>query len=371
MIPWHFRVLGVLVVIVSSIFCFTSVNHINDAVLVEFVTDVNDCQMRPVCSSDRLGWHNRFLCKLKTKPMREDAYTMYAASRLERVCRARTIGQPSLEYILARVKNCVEYDNGPCVLHFAGDNGVGKSSTAEAISLALGVRCGNPACTVGDTTLRLSGQAYNGLGVGEFRHLIQKSITAHLHKFDRGVIIIDEFSSLSQEKVEVLLPLLGRADYFPERSDVSLRRAIVLLTSDLGKEGRTRGKMVAEVEALITQEFKEIFKNVSTSFIDVFAFFPISLNVAAEIVASKIKQFGCDHGIHLDISPNAVAYIVEEAKPGVGSENARAVNNVIQREVLPNIYGNITFLKAHPRSRHTRFMVELTETPSFVILQAE
>ena len=99
--------------------------------------------------------------------------------------------------------------SSPLVLQFSGDNGVGKSYTAEQISLALSLRCGND-CSKGDNMLIIGGTAYKGLELGEARKMIFARIREHAQLFPHGIILVNDIQSMDPELVVALTPLFGR-----------------------------------------------------------------------------------------------------------------------------------------------------------------
>lgn len=288
------------------------------------------CVEAPLCNNDQRTVVGDLMCRLWPMPLdpTSAAYRRYAVRRLRTQVSKTVTGQYVVEPVIRDVEQKLLHLHHPLVLHFAGDNGVGKTHLAESISLALGQRCGNEECSIGDSTLLLSGAGYDGLTLGEFRQSIVPRVAQHAKVYPHnGVVIINELTSLEPEKVHLLLPLLGRSSYFPEYPDVDISRLLVILTTDFGHEGRTQGKSLSEMRAFVNEEFRELYSAQSTSYIRTFPFLPISLETAADIVRMTVRDAGCRYHppLHLSVEESAVQWLVEKSKPLLSVENGRIV----------------------------------------------
>lgn len=96
-----------------------------------------------------------------------------------------------------------------------------------------------------------------------------------------------------------LMPLIGRRNTFPSHPEVDLRGQIVIITTDFGHEGRTRGKSVNEMRKFIHDEFRHLYGNVSTlSLVHTFPFLPVALDTARSIVHLAINEIACREELH-------------------------------------------------------------------------
>lgn len=287
------------------------------------------CVEPPLCDSPRLTLRGLMVCAMRRQPLQTGSrvYRQYARERLRSLLPRFVRGQLSLGSIMAAVERKLLHPEEPLVMHFAGDNGVGKTRTAEAISLAVGQRCARSGCTLGDSTLVLSGTSYDGLSIAEFRRAVVPAIVRHARAFPgNGVLLINELTSLDQEKVRLLMPVLGRGNAFPEHPEVDLSALIVIVTTDFGREGRTQGRSMEEMRAFISAEFRELYSQTSASNIRVFPFLPVSLQTAAEIAAEAVLEMGCSTcGRPVAASEDTVSLLVERVKPILAVENGRAV----------------------------------------------
>ncbi|KPI83957.1 hypothetical protein ABL78_7012 [Leptomonas seymouri] len=270
------------------------------------------------------------MCGLGKRPLNPDTkeFRTYVLTQLRSFVSESIKGQLAAPAVVEMVEYKLHHLHEPMVLHFAGDNGVGKTRLAELISLAYGQRCGDELCTVGDSTLVLSGTGYDGLSTAEFRKVVVELVTQHARRHPRdGVIVINELSSLEPSKVRVLLPVLGRASEFPEHFDVKVSTQLVILTTDFGREGRTRGKSLSEMRSFINSEFTDLYSAQFAAHVRTLPFLPISLKTAGEIVRVVVREIGCSAKppVRLGITDTAVLWIVERTKGMLSVENGRAV----------------------------------------------
>ncbi|CAJ1043471.1 hypothetical protein Q4I32_004418, partial [Leishmania shawi] len=288
------------------------------------------CSEPPLCARKDRTMRQQLLCIIGSTPLKltSPAYRQYAVSRLKRYVDNSIRGQSVALSVIERVRYKLVHVHEPMVLHFAGDNGVGKTRLAELISLAIGQKCGDAACSIGDTTLVLSGTSYDGMTVAEFRNAVVPVVVRHAQRYpNNGVVIFNELTSLEPNKVRVLLPLLGRGTNFPEYPSVSIAPLLVILTTDFGREGRTRGKSLLEMRAFITDEFTELYSKEAASHVRTFPFMPISLSTAGDIVRVVVREIGCSapQPLCLTINDSAVLWLVEKTKMLLPAENGRAV----------------------------------------------
>lgn len=255
------------------------------------------CPEEPLCASRRLTLYGYLRCRLTRYPLSLDSasYRAYVAHRLHQLGTRRVKGWHGHRQVHELIRRTLHHADAPrLVLHFAGDNGVGKTRMAEVISLALAQRCGNAGCTVGDSTLELSGSSFDGLSVAEFRAMVIPLVVQHVRRFPRcGVVILNDLSALEPAKVRVLLPLLGRATFFPEHPTVSLNSQIVLITTDFGREGRTQGMSLTEMRTFIKWEFQELYGVEADSMVHTLPFLPISLTTASAIARMAVNDMVC------------------------------------------------------------------------------
>lgn len=296
------------------------------------------CTLQPLCDSPFLTWRGRLACIIFRQPLRvgSQLHQEYALTRLSNIAPSIVLGQPSVDEVVHLVMQKLRRPNEPMVLHFAGDNGVGKSLLAQAISIAIGQRCRSArysqlkACDYGDSTLEFTGSSYIGYSIEALRKFFVEKVVSHARKNPVGVVIINEFSSLTRHQASVLLPLLGRGTAFPEYPDVDLRGQLVILTTDLGKEGVTRGKKKDTIELLVRTEFRDLFSDLAASYVKTLVFFPLDIRVAEEIIELSVQRFSCSmgrvSGPTLTATPEAVSLILEEVKPDLHAENGRGVS---------------------------------------------
>ncbi|RNF22016.1 uncharacterized protein Tco025E_03383 [Trypanosoma conorhini] len=305
--------------------------------------EADDCMLRPLCSSHPTLVKG-LMCLLFRYPVDVDRgdYKQQVLVRLRRLTQRSLKGQRHVvEGVTRSLAAKLENPDKPLVLHFAGDNGVGKTTLAQLISLALGLRCRDAACTTGDSTLVLSGVSYDGYSAQEFRRVVVPRIVQHALRFPKnGVVIVNDLGALHPDLVRVLLPLLGRAPSFPEAPGVPLGRLFVIVTTDFGRQGRTQGKSLAEMRRLVEEDFKSLYSQLSSSMIETFPFLPAALDTAKEIVRLTILDYKCRHGEairELRVSEDAVLWFVDLVRDDLPVENGRCVAQAVSALVGPGI----------------------------------
>ncbi|KAH9597268.1 hypothetical protein LSM04_007679 [Trypanosoma melophagium] len=312
----------------------------------------DNCVAKPLCSSQHtfLGMIKCSLYRYPVDIERIDYKNMILA-RFIQLSRHYLKGQQHvIEGVTRDISVKLENPAKPLVLHFAGDNGVGKTTLAQLISLALGLRCGDVACTVGDSSLVLSGVSYDGFSVLEFRRDVVQKIVQHATLFPRnGVVIINDLGALHPDLVRVLLPLLGRASAFPEAPSVLLSSLTVIITTDFGRQGRTQGKSLTEMRRIVEDDFRSLYSQLSSSMIQTYPFLPTSLETAREIVQLTIHNFKCrnrDVINEIQIGEDVVSWFIDLVRDDLPMENGRCVVNAVEAAVgpgvLPYLRGRIT-----------------------------
>ncbi|EAN82433.1 hypothetical protein C3747_42g168 [Trypanosoma cruzi] len=305
--------------------------------------EADDCSPRPLCSSHPT-LVKRLLCFFFCYPVNVDGsdYKKHVLDRLRRLTQRNLKGQPHVvEGVIRSIAAKLENPDKPLVLHFAGDNGVGKTTLAQIISLSLGLRCHDTACETGDSTLVLSGVSYDGYSVQEFRRVVIPKVVQHIIRFPKnGVIIINDLGALHPDLVRVLLPLLGRATSFPEAPGVFLSRLFVIVTTDFGRQGRTQGKSLTEMRRIVEDDFKGLYSQLSSSMIETFPFLSAALDTAKEIVWLTIMNYKCRHREairELLVSEDAILWLVDFVRDDLPMENGRCVANAVSALVGPGI----------------------------------
>ncbi|KAG8348181.1 hypothetical protein ERJ75_000423000 [Trypanosoma vivax] len=303
----------------------------------------DECTERPLCESQSMLFGG-LACAFFTYPvdLNRNDYKRRVMIRLERLLQRNLKGQPHIvDSIKRSVAMKLESPGKALILHFAGDNGVGKTTLAQLVSLAFAFRCGDAACSIGDTTLVLSGLSYDGYTVADFRADVVRKVAAHAKRYPQnGVVIINDLGGLHPDLVRVLLPLLGRASTFPEEPAAPLNSLTVIITTDFGRQGRTQGKSLAEMRRTIVDEFNGLYTQLASSMIQTLPFLPASITTAKEIVQLSLLDFTCRNRgrirkIHVD--RGVVEWFIYLVKDDLPTENGRTVANAVEATVGPSI----------------------------------
>lgn len=157
----------------------------------------------------------------KELPFASDAdVRKQALQDLRELLTSRVVGQSHVTSTLEEVvRRKLAYPREPIVLHFAGDNGVGKTHTARLLSQALSLRCAadRDVCEAGDNLLLISGTGFDGVSLAQARRRVVRQITRHMRDYPHGIVLIDDLTAMDPALVKALAPLFGRDDYFPEQ----------------------------------------------------------------------------------------------------------------------------------------------------------
>ena len=231
----------------------------------------------------------------------------------------------------------VQNPDTPCILHFAGDHGVGKTKAAKAVSRALSLhsttRYKFTMPDAGDALLLISGTAYEGMPADQLRQYLVKSIVDHIKVHPFGVVLIDEADKLPLDAVRVLTPLIKSVEY-PEHPGVSLSRAVVILTSDFGEQGRTRGKSSEQVRAEVVAAMATAWPGVSLLDVRTFPFLPFSKQSALQLAEVLVRGTTCrDRRVQrvqfLETLPASIVQALDASRD-IEMRNGRAIVQFVE-----------------------------------------
>jgi ATP-dependent Clp protease ATP-binding subunit ClpA len=244
--------------------------------------------------------------------------------------------------IIAHLNDKMRYPSQQMVLHFAGDHGVGKTYVAKLISLVMSTHCaaarGPPHCEYGASMLIISGTGYDGDGgksLPNARSLIVNEIVQHATAHPNGVVLLDDLSALDPAVVSALSPLLGRAAAFPDFPDVRLNELLVILTTDLGNQGRTRNKTVQQIRTMVEEEFGFLYGTTAVSHVHTFPFLPLTMEHAIEIIRNYVVQTPCREPrvAHMTIDEFTAYYFAAGINERVTVENGHAIDRNVKSAV--------------------------------------
>jgi hypothetical protein len=300
------------------------------------------CNPPPFCDGGNRSWPQWVSCRAGLNPLGEGEYMDYVAARLDRLLHRNVKGQDHIiEDIRKDVLRKLRQPHHPLVMHFAGDNGVGKTSTALWISAAMSLRCHRSVksrsdCNMGDNVLSLSGVSYENHP--SFREEIVKSILKHARQYPHGVIVFNDVTALSESQVRVLLPLLGRSTHFVEDPSVDLRLLTVIITTDFGVEGRTRGKSLQEVVLMVQEEVRTSWGTLAGSEMRTYPFLPASLETVTDIVHLAVSDWLCTFPVaqltSVGVQDDVLDSLTHSNLATIASENGRAVSNAVRAALV-------------------------------------
>ena len=234
----------------------------------------------------------------------------------------------------------VEHPDTPLILHFAGDNGVGKTHACNLISVALSTYCaatassshgqGEP-CVHGDSMLMISGSSYpeEKWSISQIITHISALAAQHAQRFPHGMLVIDDLSAIPPKAVEGLMPLFGRGT-FPDLPSFDPSKLLVIVTTDFGTEGRTRHMTPEELSIFIRKEFRNAFSKKSDSSVETIPFMAITRDEGALVVEYELKMTKCGaraRGVVANVTFDdlVVELILEQERDKMILENGRAL----------------------------------------------
>lgn len=84
----------------------------------------------------------------------------------------------------------------------------------------------------------------------------------------------------------------------PSSPPTPLGSLLVIVTTDLGKQGRTIGKSRSQIEQLVRDNFAELYGTLLPAHTRTFAYLPFTTEVAAAVVRGAVANLPCTVGVH-------------------------------------------------------------------------
>ena len=173
------------------------------------------------------------------------------------------------EYALNITTSAIEHMtmDAPLVLHFAGDNGAGKTYTSKLIGEVLfsvkdarsGLYKGVLQFRGNQFTLNANTQELYPEKVEEFKSDIRRRVVRQLNRCPRSLIVFDEAELPSPEVMQVFEELIDGDHIEFESITASSNEAIFIFISDFGMEGITEGMTMDEVVERISQDMRNVW----------------------------------------------------------------------------------------------------------------
>lgn len=294
---------------------------------------------------DRFSSGHRWSLYSSARPevIRAQELHAQASKDLKDLLASEFVGQDHLVApILTAVQVKMLHPNDPMTLHFVGENGVGKTFLASLISRALSFRCHegeqderSGVCKVGETMFSISCASYKGSGMTESQIFqdIRKKIAKHQANYPNGIVLLDEVTELPVGVVQSLRPLFRGNNFGGE--DRTLGKILLILTSDLGVEGRTRNKSVTEIDQMVRTELMHLYGTFSLTHTRNFVFLPMSYAELRSLVRRRVAALPCVFP-HLSrlrtiISSQTVELLLQqELERTVVGENGRVADDLVK-----------------------------------------
>jgi ATP-dependent Clp protease ATP-binding subunit ClpA len=294
-----------------------------------------ECAQCPICDRPWGFWKvtHAWVCRWgRAELPKSEVQT--AKRCLKDMLQDSVVGQKdATERVLRLMVEKLDHPARRLVMHFAGDNGVGKSLVANTISLAVSLRqaggAGDEGQGHGNAMRVLSAPGLAAMDVAASRTAIVAQVTQHLRRHPHGIILIDDAQALSPDHFKLLAPLLGSGDSFPDAPDVRLDTCTVILISDFGKEGRTRALAPSEIEAAVHDDMSRAYEHADTKLMKTIVFLPLGGQDALAIVKRVVERTPCrdPRVLTATIDDDAALILVRELneRDYIRTRNARAV----------------------------------------------
>ncbi|MBQ3235569.1 MAG: ATP-dependent chaperone ClpB [Clostridia bacterium] len=266
---------------------------------------------------------------------------------LEKVLHERVIGQDEavkkVSEAILRSRAGIQDPNRPIgSFLFLGPTGVGKTELAKTLAETLFddeknmVRIDMSEYMEKFSVSRLIGAPPGYVGFEDGGQL-----TEAVRRRPYSVILFDEIEKAHPDVFNVLLQILddGRVTDSQGRT-VDFKNTVIILTSNLGSpvildgidaNGEITAEAKAQVESLLKQSFRPEFLN---RLDDIVFYKPLTKTEIREIVRLLLKSLKkrlLDKKLHLEVTPNATDFIIENGYDGV--YGARPLKRFIQSNV--------------------------------------
>ncbi len=266
---------------------------------------------------------------------------------LEKILHERVIGQDEavtkVSEAILRSRAGIQDPNRPIgSFLFLGPTGVGKTELAKTLAKTLFddeknlIRIDMSEYMEKFSVSRLIGAPPGYVGFEDGGQL-----TEAVRRKPYSVILFDEIEKAHPDVFNVLLQVLddGRVTDSQGRT-VDFKNTVIILTSNLGspiildgigQDGEIKPQAKEQVEVLLKQSFRPEFLNR----LDEIVFYkPLTKSEIGEIVKlllNNLKARLLDKKLHLEITPDAISYVIENGYDGV--YGARPLKRFLQSHV--------------------------------------
>ncbi|MEO6462813.1 MAG: ATP-dependent Clp protease ATP-binding subunit [Candidatus Eisenbacteria bacterium] len=270
---------------------------------------------------------------------------------------------------------------------FLGPTGVGKTELARALASFLFnddealIRIDMSEYMEKFSVSRLVGAPPGYVGYDEGGQLTEK-----VRRKPYSVVLLDEIEKAHPDVFNVLLQVLDDGLLTDStRRKVNFKNTVIIMTSNLGARQITGSKQLGftrsdeanqqfqQIKNTVTDELKRAFNPEFLNRVDdVIVFHPLTRGHMDQIVAILLSQLAerlATQDIQLDVSPEAVSFLVEKGfDPALG---ARPLKRALQRYLEDPLSEAILrgTLKSSPVIRVERSGDELKFTPSDTVME--
>jgi len=291
-------------------------------------------------------------CYAETDPDRALRYLSKATENLK--------GQ---DHVLERVLGLVTLKMGDwdrrINLHFAGDNGVGKTWLAKTIGAALSMKPSRRLPGSGTNFHMLDVLQYIDLDQSDnvvlkaARDDLMKEIATVLTQCPRAVILVEEIELLPPKVATALIPLFKGNPI----GKVPTKWATFIMTSDFGRQGMAAGMSWEQVEQKVREVFEGLYTDLTiSSYVTILPFTSFTAVDFHAIATARFRRLPCNTPEIQCVAwdRDAVEVIANATLRGTKERNARELDSKFDNLVGIQIAARIRALKRHPNTAFTR-----------------
>ena len=263
--------------------------------------------------------------------------------KLEEILSERVVGQKKAVQVAAeavrRGMSGIRDGRRPvaCLL-FAGPTGVGKTELCRALAEELfGSRDAMIRLDMTEYMEKQSVSRLLGAPPGYVGYEEGGKLTEAVRRRPYCLVLFDELEKAHRDVTGILLQIMEEGELTDATGrKVSLKNAIVVMTSNLGGERKSDGLgfqpsgRAGQTEAALKQAFSPEFLGRLDSIVHFEALSDAAMETIGKHYLSQLQMRARELGIQLEISEELAAYLRERCKAGGG---ARQLRRLIQEEV--------------------------------------
>jgi len=230
--------------------------------------------------------------------------------------------------------------------HIAGENGVGKSFATTLLAQTLYQYNDEGFILISGTNFEGNERSV----VERHKETLFNLIAQQLEKCSKSLIIIDEVQYIHATTLRVLQQFMEPSNDYVVRPDgrkVYKSDAIIGLVSDFGREGRTKGMTLEELQQLVLQHTRELWDadTKQSQLIDyIFPFVALTDDDIERMMRYLITEVLPGERFHtnlvktIQVSESSIRFMRYKVRKLYPNENGRGADKFIEGKLIPMIY---------------------------------